>query len=164
VTSTTVSRSTPTHASSRTRPTITSTFPSGASTEAVPLSSVTATVVPQRNPQPLTRTSWPAAGRPSRRLTTTVSVPFKSTSSSSGDQSPIGVPPKRGVGCQTPRPGYFFASRMQYRCLKVRMKISPSDTAIDEFVSSARSNGFTASTSNFGFAASTTVSPVRVSR
>src|SRR5262249_46183236 len=52
VTSTTVSRSTPTHASSRTLPTLISTLPRGASTEAVPSWPVTAEVPPQPKPQP----------------------------------------------------------------------------------------------------------------
>jgi hypothetical protein len=55
---------------------------------------------------------------------------------------------------------YFFP--MHHRCLKVRMKMSPLEIASEEFVFSPLPSLLTASTSNFGLAARTTVAPLRM--
>src|SRR5882724_11436655 len=60
------------------------------------------------------------------------------------------------------RPHPFFAA-MHHRCSNVRMNTSPSEIASDEFVSSPDPSEFRASSSYFGFAANTHVSPLRVS-
>lgn len=85
--STTVSRSTPTHATSRIERTSTSTRPKGASIETMPSRPATEDVLPQRNPQPRTITFLPTLGEPSRARTTTRTDPFSETSRWSGVQS-----------------------------------------------------------------------------
>jgi hypothetical protein len=119
--STSVSRSSPIHASSRTEPTQTSTRPSGASSVTDPSRPVTANVPPQTNPHPFTMTRCSGRGRPSRPRTMTSKEPLRRTSSSSGDHSSIEEPSCR-AGCRQTSDRTFDCRRshrpgQQFACL-----------------------------------------------